>query len=458
MLAALALVAGACGSSSALPDGPGAPDAGAVHLGTQFAGETAVKVARAGDGWLALLETLQPQLLITSPMRRMVLVDGRLDTVKSFHPLEGWTLIDAAGHPSGEVTALYVRVVPSDPSPLRIQLSRYRADGSRVDTEVPPYAPSGADPGTLFMPSLDRARIAAAGEDVILAARWPGNAVHAYRFGFAGGAFQPSWATRVEPEAEALILGIIGGGFDNFHQGDSEIFVYVDLDAAGNTYVAVAASESVLEKHDAAFGDDLLAGADPGSFDFGTAVLTKLDAEGRRVYAKLLGTPGLQKRLLGMRAGDGSVLLLGRIKTGTAPESWDAWILSASAETGELLHENTVDVDRGDMFWDAVALPAQRILAVGSTSYTQNPSGLSVSDGRAALAVVLDAQGTVLGRLDLPKSDGGRGDEAISVVSAPGGGSLAIGGMLDGPGTHAEVHSNGFLDVRDVGEAVVVSQ
>ena len=100
------------------------------------------------------------------------------------------------------------------------------------------------------------------------------------------------------------------------------------------------------------------------------------------------------------------------------------------------------------MFWDAVALPDQRILAVGSTGYTQNPSGLSVSDARAALAVVLDAHGVVLGRLDVPHGDGIRGDEAISVVTAAGG--IAIAGMLDGPGTHAEVHSDGFLDVRDV--------
>jgi len=407
-----------------------------------------VKVARAADGWLALLETLQTQLIVTVPARQIVLLDGRLDTVETFDAVAGWTLIDAVAHPSGDVTALYDRVDYSDPFPLRVQLSRYRPDGSRVDTEVAPVAPPGADPGTLFMASVDRARLAAAGEDVIVAARWAGNSVYAYRFGFDAGGFRQAWATRVEPEADVAVLGIIGGGFDNFHQGDSPIFVYVDLDAAGNTYVAVAATESVLEKHDAAFGDKLLDGADPASFDFGTAVLTKLDAQGGRVYAKLLGTPGRQKRLLGMRAGDGSVFLLGRIKTGTAPESWDAWILSAAADTGALLRESTVDLDRGDMLWDAAPLPAQTVLAVGSTGYTQNPSGLSVSDARAALAVVLDGHGAVEKRLDLPHSDGGRGDEAISVVIA--GGRLAIAGMLDGPGTHAEVHSNGFLDVRDV--------
>src|SRR2546425_5943087 len=38
------------------------------------------------------------------------------------------------------------------------------------------------------------------------------------------------------------------------------------------------------------------------------------------------------------------------------------------------------------MFWDAAALNEGRLLAVGSTNYTQNPSGPSVSDTRDPLA------------------------------------------------------------------------
>ncbi len=409
----------------------------------------------AGEGWLVLVETLQTQLVVTIPAREIVLVDDRLETVQTYEPIAGWTLIDAVAHPSGDVSAVYLRVDYADPFPLRIQLSRYRPDGSRIDTEVAPVAPpDGSDPGSLFMASYDRARLVASGEDLYLAARWAGNAVYAYRFGFGAQGFDGEWASRVEPEAEALVLGIIGGGFDNFHQGDNAIFVYMDVDGAGNAYVAVPSSESVLEQHDIAFGENLMAGADPDHFDFGTAVLTKLDADGRRVYAKLVGVPGRLagvpgrgKSLLNMRVGNDSVLLVGRVRTGSDPDSWDAWILEAQAGTGAVDFDRAVDVQHGDMFWDAVAMPGERILAVGSTNYTQNPSGLSVSDERDALAVLLDAQGRVVERLDLPHGAAGRGNEALA-VRLDDRGVLAISGMLDGPGTHAEVRSNGFLDLR----------
>jgi hypothetical protein len=215
--------------------------------------------------------------------------------------------------------------------------------------------------------------------------------------------------------------------------------------------VAVPSTSEVLESHDAAFGENLMAGADPDHFDFGTAVLTKIDAQGQRAYARLLGTPGRFKSLLNLRAGNDALLLVGRVKTGTEPDSWDAWILSAEAGTGTVAFERAVDVQHGDMFWDAVAVPGQQIIAVGSTNYTQNPSGLSVSDERDALAVLLDSQGGVVERLDLPHGAEGRGNEAMAVRLGAGG-LLAIAGMLDGPGTHAEVRSNGFLDLRGLTE------
>jgi hypothetical protein len=295
-LATLLLVVASCDSTSPLTGGP---DAGPPSTEARFPGVTAVKGVPAGEGWLVLVETLQTQLIVTIPARQIVVLDDRLETVKTYDAIEGWTLIDAVAHPSGDVSAVYVRVDDTDTFPLRIQLSRYRPDGSRVDTEVAPVAPpDGSNPGTLFMASYDRARLVASGEDVYLAARWAGNAVYAHRFGFGAQGFEPKWASRVEPEAEALVGGIIGGGFDNFHQGDNAIFVYVDVDGAGNAYVAVPSSESVLAQHDIAFGENLMAGADPDNFDFGTAVLTKLDADGRRVYAKLVGVPS---RLPGQR-------------------------------------------------------------------------------------------------------------------------------------------------------------
>jgi hypothetical protein len=98
------------------------------------------------------------------------------------------------------------------------------------------------------------------------------------------------------------------------------------------------------------------------------------------------------------------------------------------------------------MFWDVTPLNRGRLLAVGSTGYTQNPSGLSVSDARDSLAVVLDESGAVQQRIALPAGPAGRGNEAISVFAL--GEQVAIAGVENAPGTHAQVFSDAFVVVR----------
>ena len=123
------------------------------------------------------------------------------------------------------------------------------------------------------------------------------------------------------------------------------------------------------------------------------------------------------------------------------------WILSSQAATGELRYERNVDFQDGDMLWDAAALNDGRLLAVGSSNYTQNPSGLSVSDARDPLALVLDALGNVEKRIALPAGPAGRGNEAMS-VSLGDQDQVAISGVQNAPGTHAAVFSDAFLLVR----------
>ena len=414
-----------------------------------FAGTTAVRVSPARSGeWLLLFEMLQPQLLITSPIRSAGLLGTGPEVVRTYGAPEGWILIDAVAHPSGDVSLLSLRVDPRADYPLRAMISRFEPGGAVADLELlrlPP--PSGTEPVPAFLASLDRARIVAHGEDLFAAVRWANNAVQAYRLGFEGGNWQQRWATWVEPPAPLLFLGIIGGGFDNFHQGDSPFFVYADVDAEGNLYASVASTADVLPNHDAFFDENLMSQADPASFDFGTAIVTRITAQGTRSFARLMGIPGRNKRLLNMRVADDSVLLLGRVKTGDQPASWDGWILSSQAATGQVRYERNVDVQNGDMFWDAAALSDGRLLAVGSTNYTQNPSGLSVSDARDSLALVLDSSGNVDKRIALPAGPAGRGNEAMS-VSMDDRGQVAISGVQNAPGTHAAVFSDAFLVVR----------
>jgi hypothetical protein len=416
----------------------------------RFSDTAAVRVAPAGNGeWLVLFETLQPQLLITSPLRSAGLVGAGPHITQRYEAGEGWILIDATGHPSGDVSLLSVHFDLAADYPLRFRITRHSRTGQMAEHELsrlPP--PDGTEVSPAFIASLDRARLVAQGEDVYAVVRWANNSVQAYRLAAEGGTLVQRWATWVEAPAFLGFLGIIGGGFDNFHQGDSTFFVHAAADESGNLMVAVASTEDVLASHDAFFGENLGAGADPANFDFGTAIVTRITAQGTRRGAHLLGMPGRRKRLLNLRVAGESVVLVGRVKTGDQPGSWDAWILSSDAVTGAVHYERNVDVQEGDMFWDAAPLGGGRLLAVGSTNYTQNPSGLSVSDARDPLALVLDASGKIEQRIELPSGPAGRGNEAMSVATA--GDRFAISGVHDAPGTHAPVFSDAYLVVRPV--------
>jgi len=98
------------------------------------------------------------------------------------------------------------------------------------------------------------------------------------------------------------------------------------------------------------------------------------------------------------------------------------------------------------MFWDLAPLDDGSVIAVGSTNYTQNPSGLSVSDARDDLAVIVGPGGDVRRRVSLPAGPTGRGNEVTSVRIVAGWAMFA--GVKNAPGTHAAVFSDAFLSLR----------
>ena len=398
--------------------------------------------------WIVLLETLQEQLLVTMPQRKLVWLDADLQVIKEYVPPQGRFLIDFSVHPSGAATIVEIEPAPGNDlflKPIKAQLTRFLADGSELTFPLVSGIPdTGAPPPFLF--SLDRARIAPSGEDDLVVMRWSDNSVRAHRLEFRDGAFHSSWTTVVEPPAELLAIGIIGGGFDNFHQGDRDAFVYLDVDPAGAATVVVPSTAEVLPAHDAFFGEQLLAGADQTHFDYGVSIVTRLSADGKRTYAVLSGL-GTGKRLLSIRATAQTLYLTGRARVGDGPADWDAWVQAFEAPTGQVLAERFVDVQGGDMFWDLASLGDGSVLGVGSTNYTQNPAGLSVSDARDDLAIVVGPAGAVRKRLTLPAGPVGRGNEVTSVRVIDGRRAM-FAGLKNAPGTHAEVFSDAFLSLR----------
>ena len=412
-------------------------------------GTAAVRVeSLPGHRWIVLVETLQTQLLVTMPQRKLVWLDGDLQPAQEYQPPQGRFLIDFAVHTSGAATAVEIEPAAGTDlflKPLKAWLTRLFPDGTRVTAELDSGIPdTGATPPFLF--SLDRTRIAAVGEDVVVAMRWSDNSVRGHRLELREQAFHPLWTTVVEPPAQLFSVGIIGGGFDNFHQGDHEAFVYLDVDSSGAAYVVVPSTAAVLPAHDAFFGEHLLDGADAPHFDYGVSIVTRLSTEGARSYAVLSGL-GLGKRLLNVRASGQTLWLAGRIRTSDDPAGWDAWLQSFESSTGRDQGEHLIDVQGGDMFWDIAALADGSLLGVGSTNYTQNPSGLSVSDARDDLAVILGPDGTVRRRLTLPAGPAGRGNEVTSARIVDGGWAI-FAGLKNGPGTHAHVFSDAFLSLR----------
>lgn len=413
---------------------------------TTIAGTAVMKVMPHSGGWVALKETLQPQYYITQPKREISWLNSSFGETMQYKPADGWSLLDAVVHPSGQVSAVTIKIEwATGDYALRIKMLRIKSSGDVFETEIF-QLPNTKPQMPVFPGSLDRVKLVAFGEDVYVVARWRYNEIQAHRLSFENNSFTTDWTKWVEPPAYVGTIGVIGGGFDNFHQGDRYFFVYADIDGKGNLYVAAPSTEELIYDHDFYFGENLMAGTDPANYHFGTAILTKFSSDGRRLYSRL-GSHSRQKRLLNMRVTDEGLFLTGRMKMGQDPAGWDAWVYKMDLN-GNVVYDNTIDIRQGDMFWDINPLPGGGALAVGTTDYVQNPQGLSVSDTRKAAAILLDAQGQKVSEIELPQGPEARGSEAM-YVGVLSNGSVVFAGAHNAPGTHAAVYSDGFIAVRD---------
>lgn len=414
---------------------------------TIIPGNAILKVFPSYNGWVSLQEFIQPQYLTTQPMRKLVWHSPEFASTHTYGPPDDWSLIDAVLHPSGQVSAALINFdIRRDPF-LKIKVVRIE-NGVVVSELLLEPLPAAGERTKYYPASLDRVRLESYGENVFVVARWDYNEVEAFRIGYLENELRMVWQTLVEPDAYAGSIGIIGGGYDNFHQGDRYFFVYSGVDEAGNLYVAVPSHEELVLNHDLRFQDNLSAKTDPANYDWGLAILTKISASGKRKYSTLAAS-ATKKRLINFRVGQGRVYLVGRIKKGMEPGDWDAWIMSADASTGDRLYESAVDIKQGDMFWDVLPTKDGTTVAVGTKEYVQNPAGASVSNFRLASAVILDPSGKVTGEIELPQGPQDRGSEAMFVGRAAKG-MLIFAGVHNAPGTHAEVYCDGFIAIREI--------
>lgn len=412
-------------------------------------GQAVIKAIPTNYGWVILKETLQEQFRITKPKREIAWTNNDFVETRNYKNDADWSLNDLTVHPSGDVSAIATMVeFKGGPDYLiRIKLLRFKSGGLVIEQELASM-PRETEDLPYFPGSIDRAKVVALGEEVYVVARWRNNDVQAHRISFADDKFNVEWQTLVEPEHFVGTMGIIGGGFDNFRQGDRYFFIYADVDNGGNLHIAVPSSEELLISHDEHFGENLLAGTDPVGYNFGAVIHTRLTPSGSRMYSKVQGT-SRDTRIINMRAANDGIYFVGRMKTGLNPNSWDAWVLKANIWSGAQIYENTIDIRDGDMFWSIDGIRDGGAVAVGTTDYTQNPAGLSVSNERNAAAFVLDAQGRITKELKLPQGPSGRGNETM-FVSTIDSKKVILAGVHNAPGTHAAIYCDGFVAVRNL--------
>jgi hypothetical protein len=400
------------------------------------AGQTVTKVRTAGGAVVVLEERLH-SIFEDGPQRTLAILQSDGRTVRPYMTPAGWSVVDFAVHPSGDIsavltTATEVRIVRLDPN------GSVRSDLSFLDPAAATdpffnYA-GGIKADNALQPALmhDAARLAPLGESLAVVLRTGRNAIVAYRLDpDASGAYRRSWRTLVEPGSSILGIGITSGSFDTFGQLENHLRIYVDVDSDAPATLAVGVvnapmSNFTFRAHSEYFNDPIAASTG--------VLLTRLtSADGRRLGSTVVDTHD-RAELHGVRATPRGFILVGRVLSEVRSDGtgWNAFAALVGRD-GISGPYSVVDVDRGDVLFDVAALPSGRYLALGTTGYVQNPSGESISEAAQPLLVVLNADGTLAQNLGYV---GGARHNQLTTIAPLNGGWL-LGGMINGPGTHS---------------------
>lgn len=430
-------VLGGCGTQEHPPSTPQTKT-----LDIAVVGQTVTK-ARAAGSEVVLLEERLTSIFEDGPERTLAILQGENHTPQPYTPPAGWSVIDFALHPSGDISVVLtttrdVRIVRLDRN------GAIRSDQRFLDAASPSdpffsYA-GGIKDDTALQPALmhDAVRLAPIGESLAVVLRTGRNAIVAYRLDpDPTGLYQVSWRTLVEPGSSILAIGITSGSFDTFGQLQDHLRIYADMDPAGTLGVGVVnvpMSNFAFRAHSDFFGEPIAASQG--------VLLTRLaTADGHRLGSIAIDTQHLAE-LYGVRATPSGFALVGRVLSEVRPDGtgWNAFTAFIGSD-GTAGPYNVVDVDRGDVLFDITAMPSGRYLALGATGYTQNPSGASISEAALPLLVLLNADGSLAQNLGYPS--GARHNQLTTI--APLNGHWILGGMVNGPGTHSGDANREFI-------------
>ena len=396
-------------------------------------GQTITKVRATGNRVVVLAEHLT-SIFEDGPQRTLAILQSDGRTLRPYAAPQGWSVVDFAIHPSGDISAVLttatgVRIVRLDPE------GAVRSDQPFVDpaSQNDPYfnyAGGVKNDGSL-QPALmhDAARLAALGESLALVLRTGRNAIVAYRLDAdASGVYTKVWRTLVEPGSSVLLESITSGSFDVFGQLQNHIRLFIDADVDTIAVGVVNSPERnfTFRAHSEFFND-------PISISNGVLLSRIAVADGRRLRSTAIDTHNLAE-LHGLRTTPHGYVLVGRVLTEVRSDGggWDAFAAIVGND-GSLTSYSVVDVDRGDVLFDAAPLTSGMYLGLGTTGYTQNPSGASISESAKPLLVLLNSDGSLSQSLNY--ESGPRQNQLTTITSLNG--QWILGGMVNGPGTHS---------------------
>jgi hypothetical protein len=417
----------ACGTNKTLPT---------YSVDFAVTGNTVIKVRTAGNEVVVLEERLN-SIFEDGPQRTLAILQSDGHTVQPYMPPPGWSVIDFAVHPSGDISAILTTV-------REVRIVRLDARGSvRSDQSfLDPVAATdpffnyagGLKDDDALQPALmhDAARLAPLGESLAVVLRTGRNAIVAYRLDpDTSGAYRRSWRTLVEPGSSILAVGITSGSFDTFGQLENHLRIYMDVDADAPATLAIGVvnapfSNFTFRAHAEYFNDPIAAST-------GVLLTRVMSVDGRRLGSTVIDTHD-RAELHGLRATPRGFVLVGRVLSEVRSDGtgWNAFTASVGRD-GTPGPYSVVDVDRGDVLFDVAALPSGRYLALGTTGYVQNPSGESISEAAQPLLVLLNTDGSLA--QNLAYVGGARHNQLTTI--APLNGGWLLGGMINGPGTHS---------------------
>ena len=429
---AVALLAGCGGPGDGSEGGVQTPPVPTIDF--MISGQAVTKVRTAG-GVIALLQERLTSIFDAGPQRTLEILQNDGHTLRPYVAPEGWSIVDFAVHPSGDISAVLttttrVRIVRVDRS-AAVELDEIFLDPEAATDPFYDYD-GGVHDANSLQPVLmhDAARLVPLGESLALVLRTGLNAVVAYRLDRDGtGQYRRAWRTLIEPGSSILGVGITSGSFDTFGQLQNHLLIHVDVDAAGTLAIGLVDAphrSSTFRAHAEYFGEPIAA-------SMGVLVDRVSSVDGRRLGSTAIDTQVLAE-LHGLRATPSGFALVGRVFSEARADGtgWNAFA-AFIARDGAPGAYSVVDVDRSDVLFDIAALPGGRYVAVGTTGYTQNPTGASISESAQPLLAVLNADGSLARNLGF--QGGPRHNQLTTVESLSG--KWLLGGMSNGPGTHS---------------------